>query len=556
MIKGDFDRVVLICLVCLQGLMASAFYFREVAWYPAAHWDQSGFLEQAYHLQERVFSRSPLELLRAVWTGGHVNGLLLPIEGALSGIVLGGTRFPQLAVNFVFFIVLQLFVFKLGKEIFGARAYGYLLLGLVLAEASPWYWSGGLFDFRQDFSAYCLYGIWACAVLWSRTFADRRWSLAAGAIAGLLVLHRFLTIVYLTPVFFGIIVLFVGLALKWRTKSEFASATHRRLCNSVLTTFILFLVSLPFLLRNWPAIYNYYGRHVLSSEGSVRAAEVGVFNLADSLWFYPNSLLSDHLGTTFLWAAFIAIVIPFLALALQKLRKGTSANTALAAEPFYGVCFLFLAILVPIAILTLDTAKSPCVVNIVGVPISLLVAAFASLLGSKLSSNLRSGLIGLAAALVMILGLYNELFFLTQHLPDYPRREDLKRFGELDKWLVTYATSRNWRHPRISFDGMFDLLQAAAITSSGYEQTGDLVDFKTQLGVGIMGVNRNKVLSALADSDLVVLTTIPKEGVYPFSESMRQLWPEMKSWCDVKMDVAKIQTFSDFTATVYVRRGP
>jgi hypothetical protein len=61
-------------------------------------------------------------------------------------------------VNFLFFVGLQLFAFNLGKYTFGNRAYGYLLVGLILCEASPWYWPGGLFDFRQDFSAYCLYG--------------------------------------------------------------------------------------------------------------------------------------------------------------------------------------------------------------------------------------------------------------------------------------------------------------------------------------------------------------------------------------------------------------
>jgi hypothetical protein len=558
MIKSDrFDRCFLISLVGLQVLLASAFYFRELAWYPAPCWDQSVFLEAAYHLEERVFTHSPLELLRALWTHDNVNGLLLPIEGALSGIVLGGARFPQLAVNFVFFLVLQLFAFETGKEVFGRRAYGYMLLGLILGEASPWYWSGGLFDFRQDFSAYCLYGIWGCAVLRSRTFTNRRWSLGAGAIAGVLVLHRFLTIVYLTAVFFGLIAVLAGLGLPWCRKSEFASATRNRLGNSVLAMLILFLVSLPFLVRNWAGIYDYYVvGHVLSGEKNVRAAAVGVFNLGDNLWYYPHSLLFDHLGPTFLWAAFIAIVIPSLALALQKLGKGPGGITRLAVEPFYGACFLILAILVPIAVLTFDTAKSACVVSIVGVPVALLMVTCASSLGSQLSHNLKSGLISVSAVVVMLLGLYNELFFLTRHLPNYAQREDLKRFGELDKWLANYAIKRNWRHPKISFDVISDLLQSDIIISSGYEQTRELVDFQTLLGSGIMSVNRDEVFSSLADSDLVVLTTKEKSGVYPFWESIRQLWPEMRSWCDINMDVAMTETFSDFTATVYVRRGP
>jgi hypothetical protein len=103
---------------------------------------------------------------------------------------------------------------------------------------------------------------------------------------------------------------------------------------------------------------------------------------------------------------------------------------------------------------------------------------------------------------------------------------------------------------------LLDLLQSTAITSSGYEQTGELVDFETELGEDIMSLSRDKVFSFLSDSDIVVLTTKPKIGTYPVLESIRQIWPDMKSWCDHNMDMVKTETFSDFAATVYVRRGP
>src|SRR5579864_8771792 len=125
--RKHFDRNFLIVLVCVQALMASAFYFRELASYPPRYWDQTNFLQQAYHLEENVLRWGPYELLKAFWDRhGDVNGLLLPIEGAISGIVFGGTRFPQLLVNFVFFVALQVFAFNTGKRTFGNRAYGYL----------------------------------------------------------------------------------------------------------------------------------------------------------------------------------------------------------------------------------------------------------------------------------------------------------------------------------------------------------------------------------------------------------------------------------------------
>jgi hypothetical protein len=551
-----FDRVFLIGLVCLQAFMASAFYFREIAWYPAPHWDQSGFLAEAYNLEERVFAHGPLEVVKALWSGDDDNGLLLPIEGAVSGIVFGGTRFPQLLVNFLFFAGLQLFAFTTGKRILGNRAYGYLLLGLILCEASPWYWSGGLFDFRQDFSAYCLFGVWTCAVLRSGTFAEWRWSIAAGAIAGILVLHRYLTMVYLIAVLSSLMALFIGLLLIGRGKPNLPGPVRQRLRNLGSSILVLLLVSLPFLIRNWQALYEYYVvGHLLSGEKTVRAAEAGVLNLADHLLFYPRSLLFDHLGLTFILAVFCAIALALLTL-LPRKPEQPRRNISSSLAPLYGVCFLSLTILLPMAVLTLDISKSPCVVNIVAVPVALLIVWLLSLLSSLSSHPWKSKFAGLATALVMLFGLYNVAFFLTVHLPDYGQREDFKRFGELDKWLVTYAVGRHWREPKISFDGFFDLLQSSAITTTGYEQAGEYVDFDTKLGADIMSFSRDEVFSLLADSDFVVLTTKPKTGVYPFWESIRQVWPEMKSWCDQNLDVAKTETFSDFVATVYVRRGP
>jgi len=46
---------------------------------------------------------------------------------------------------------------------------------------------GGLFDFRIDFAAYSLYGIWAAPSLESKLFLDFRWAIGAGLVGGFLV---------------------------------------------------------------------------------------------------------------------------------------------------------------------------------------------------------------------------------------------------------------------------------------------------------------------------------------------------------------------------------
>jgi hypothetical protein len=56
------------------------------------------------------------------------------------------------------------------------------------------------------------------------------------------------------------------------------------------------------------------------------------------------------------------------------------------------------------------------------------------------------------------------------------------------------------------------------IVASGFEQTREFIDFRPGLANGsdIMGVDRSQALSLLAKSDFVILTTLPKEGIYPF----------------------------------------
>jgi hypothetical protein len=61
-----------------------------------------------------------------------------------------------------------------------------------------------LFDFRMDFIAYCLFGVWVCAALRSGLFLDWRWAIATGLLAALLVANRFLTIIYLLGIIAGL----------------------------------------------------------------------------------------------------------------------------------------------------------------------------------------------------------------------------------------------------------------------------------------------------------------------------------------------------------------
>jgi hypothetical protein len=551
----SFDRRLLFILIALEAVVFFNFYYREVAWYPAQHYDQNAYLFQAYELDERVFSKSLGAFFTALRSNENPSGLLLPIEGALAGLLIGGTRLPQLLVLFISFCALQVFAFATAQAVWGRRAYGYLLLGLILCQTTAWSFAGGLFDFRMDFVAYCLYGIWTCAVVRSNLFLERRWAIGCGLIGAFLVLHRFITIIYLLGVCagFALACLLVGLFL--RGDPDLPERLKRRLLNLALAAVILIVLASPVLLVNWGAIHDYYVLgHATGQEKYVRATEFGVHDLVGNLLFYPKSIVKDHLGRTFLRASLLAIAIGAIARLLSRGRNAVVSTAPSRTETYLlRNIFLLGSVLGPVIVLTVDISKSPVVGGIVGVPVALFVVALSASDPRELESNFRRTLIVACGVVIFVFGLSTQFQHACRHLPEYAQRKNLEKVADLDRWLVRYANDYDWHNPRISFDVISGWFNSRAITVSGYEQSHMLIDFGTLLGGGIMGVERPEALSMLANSDFAILTTIQKEGVYPFYEHISRYWSDLKAWADLHMIVARTVPFDRFTATIYVR---
>jgi hypothetical protein len=580
-----FDGIILLLLIVFEALLCYNFYSREIAWYPPSNFDQTAYLTSAYEIQKGIQTKGLSELAQAIFGKGHSTGLLLPIEGALSGIAIGGARLPQLLVLFLTFAALQVVAFFTARTVFASRAYAYALLGLILCQLTPWYWSGGLFDFRMDFSAYCLYGIWACAVFRSNLFLDRPWAIGCGLAGAFLVLHRFLSLVYILGVTVGFAGFCLVIALFWRGNRDLARRMWRRFYNLVLSGATVVLIVAPFLIRNWPWIHQYYivPRNVVGG-ARVRALQEGISGFHEQLLFYPKSILWDHLGSTFLWAAVIVIGVSLVVGWFRRLESSDRTAPAFGhGETFLlQIIFLLGAIVCPLLVLINDTDKSPIVGGIIGVPVALLVVALAgriapSFTGRK-SSSAGKLVFGCSLAIFAV-GVANVFGHLGQHLPEYAQRRDLQRLVELDKWLVDYANDHQWRDPVISFDALSPWLNAGGISAIGFEQSGKLVVFHPGLGDGIVKIDRSEALTRLANSEVLILTTQPKTEVssdglsleasnaalqkfpalrqhlFPFYENMAQYRDDLKAWAAKNMILAKTVSFDNFVATIYVSEG-
>jgi hypothetical protein len=558
-VSRDFDRTFLFLLFVFEALVFWTVYNREIAWGPPLYFDQAHYLVRAYELQEEVLGHGLGRLWKAISSPGHPTGVALPVEGALCGLIIGGARFSQLCVNLVLFLVLQGSAFYAARSIWGRRFDGYMLLGLILCQATAWVGAGGLFDFRIDFAAYCLYGVWTCFSLRSKLFLNRTWAILCGLVSALLVWHRFITSAYLAAV----LVEFTAAGIVVRALAGRDNALRQRMTvrlkNLGISCLTLAFLAGPILLVNSGSIWNYYfGGHVAGEEKYIRARDVGVHDLVGHLLFYPRSIIADHCGPIF-WLAFITAIAAAAAAQLVVRTRKVQPTSSFDESFVLQVVFLFGSILGPILILTADILKSQIVGGIVGVPMALLVTGLVNRVWpnqsgypSRLALNLFAG----STLFVLSLGIVNQLSRASRHSPEFADQVHLKELTELDQWLVSRAAQYRWKNPTISFDCISGSLNAEAITAIGFEKSGQFVRFQSLLGSSIFKRSREEALGLLQKSDFVILTSPRRPGNFPFTGAIETYWPDLKDWADKHLVLARTQRFDagyPYTATIYVR---
>ncbi|HEV8268887.1 MAG TPA: hypothetical protein VGR00_11650, partial [Thermoanaerobaculia bacterium] len=287
--RGLSARLGLALLLVLELALFLRHARREIVpFYPTRH-DQATYLGEAYETREAIRAEG---LGRGLATGiarSTPNGILLQAEGAFFSAFSGSTRLAALGVNFLLFTLLQIVVFGTLLRRANDTLAAFAGVGLLLTAGTPFFWAGGLFDFRLDFAAFCLFGVFVSLVVRSGFFESPGFSFAAGLVGALLVMHRFIAVVFVA----GILGLFAILTV-------FSRGEARRFRGALIAGLGLLLAA-PALLANASAIRSYYVvNHVLGGDKAIRAAQQGITSLGRSLLFYPRSAAFHHAGPAFL----------------------------------------------------------------------------------------------------------------------------------------------------------------------------------------------------------------------------------------------------------------
>lgn len=555
----------ILVLLAVQFGLWRQFCLREVTWAYPSNFDQLAYLEQSYQTYDRILQHG---LVTGLEEGmgmkfGHLPmnaaGATLHLQAALLYLVAGPSRLAALSLNFIYWAAFQLALVGTLRWLTGRWGATFLGLGLLLTLISPFFPTGGsLFDFRLDFIAFCLFGIFICAVIRSNLFADWRWSAAVGAVGAVLGTFRFITLAYVL----GIFVVFAAcLAVQWVARWRDLPGqriVQRRIFGMLVAGAVIALLVAPVLWHHREAIRSYYGLHVSGQEKSLRAEQSGTTTLAADVRFYWTSLSRDHVGNGF-WI--VSGIVLALAIAAATIRGPAGEQSPESLDVPAAVAFLAACVLVPYLILTRDDAKSPIVGDVMAPPIVWLVLlAVLLLLGAARRGTLwpvARNVMWSAAGLAMLAAIYQQFSeYSRQSLLGHYRPETEKVDAMWDR-MADDCQLLGWKSPAIAPDAMLDFLTPKVLTILDYEKHGVLLDAGSAIG-RLEAYDAKELYDRLAMSDFAIITrnTGPATFEFPFDRQMRQWHGDILKWCRqnmVELEHDQLGMPFDRDVTVFIR---
>src|SRR3981081_3702367 len=353
---GSKRRIHTVLLIALFAVEAMIFYVhvaRDIAPFYPSNFDQLSYYLATYDLTSAFHARGPSVFVGELLQPTSATGTTFVLEGALLSLIGGENRTAILSINLVYLLALQFVFFVVIRTRTGRIDLAWIGMDFLLSLSTLFIGAVSIYDYRIDFSAFCLYGIWTCLLVWSRLFLRTTRALVVVAIGILLVYSRFFTIIYVAGVLGTLLA--INTYVIWRNPSPYRTAVAaRRIRNILLSGTIIAVICGARLFLSRAAIYDYYVvGHVLGEEKFIRAHELGIYTVAGHLFCYPKSIREKHVGLlTLLMAGALA------GWSLWSDRVTTSELFTRPRRFRQEFITLGLATLIPVAILTINVSES------------------------------------------------------------------------------------------------------------------------------------------------------------------------------------------------------
>lgn len=527
--RRHIHLALLIALCVAEATIFYAHVARDVAPFYPPRFDQLSYYLLTYDLLGAFHANGSRAFVDELLQPGNPTGTTFVLQGALLSLIGGANRTTILSINLLYFLGLQFVLFAVVRSRIGRIDFAWAGIALLLSSATVIQAAGGIYDYRIDFSAMCLYGIWTCLVVWCGAFRHTDRSLIVALAGILLVYSRFFTIIYIGGVLGALLAINFYMLLRASTPER--NAAKRRVINILFSGALVAAACLPRLYLSRDAIYGYYLiGHVLGEEKYIRAHELGLYSVAGHLLYYPKSILVRHVGLlTWLIAGSLA------GWSLWHDRR--AASEMLGRLHLFGHEFvaLGLAVLIPMAALTANVSKSPVVGGIVTVPILLAMVLFGAALwprGTVIKPTRARAISVSAVAVAIALAAFA---IRGTSSKDLALRADLERIKLLARSVATYALENNLDRLSVSTDRVVDYQNVGTIKLASIELLHRHLDVDGLLGHGAYGIfatSREDALRLLADSDVIVLTdpVTDRSHPYPMNTKIKEYWDELWQW--------------------------
>ncbi len=577
---GVYMPTVFYCILFLLFLAEySLFKFyviNEVNPYYPPYFDQAYFLRETYYLYEQIRSAG----YRLAWIPilvkklflSDAQGNIIHSQTNLFLLLAGPSRFAAMLPNLFYFLTLQLTVFVVIKKTSGRYIFSFIALGLLLSVAYPFFFAGSLFDYRLDFVAFCMYGIFVSAIVGSDSFLHRRWAVVATLVASLLVLFRHVTIVYVWGLYFSLIV-FILISYYFNKSENYKRESTLRIKRIIASGLAVFAVMTPFLWLSRVDIYNYYGKfHVLGGDKGFRLKRAGVYDTLSYVLYYPKSLVI-HLGPLAIYITIFLLLFSLVLILIRVYRgrkfSSEKLDTSEIERPFFSkenFVFMLLSILLPIFIVTFDYNKSPVVAAIVILPIVLITVwtlcyTWLRITGEDSSygpfwSRIGKGstaVLVLSTIIIFILGLNHQVTSYNMHTELY-QHDNKKLISKMYLDIGDYCLEKGIEEPLIAFDRIVDYLTNDGITAVYFENRAVFMNVRHTLGNSLVGVTWQEAKKAIRSSDIVIFSkTEPGITYFPFDVSIDKIRPELNKLITSEFKLFREYSFDEKIFGVYVR---
>jgi hypothetical protein len=563
-------------LSLLFAAEAVVFYVQmvdQIAPFFPKNFDQTSYINYTYRLFETIRDHGWASILSEIAHPSTPSGTALIVQGAVIAFFGGPNRTALASLNLIYFIILQLVVFQTIRVRTRNIYLALVAIALLLSMPTIFNSAGGIFDFRMDFAAFCLYGIWTCLIVWSRCLAQVRITAVLTAVAVLLIATRSFTVIYIGGVLIGLLIHSIVGIRRAANQVSRDRAVHRAR-NIFWSGALVAIATFPLLFAARQQLYEkYVVGHFLNEEKYIRAEEMDVHSIAGHILFYPKSILTDHIGQPALW---LILVLVGLSIAGASWANGGQPRQIAKRLCHYLSEFVALGLttIIPIALLTIDIAKSTVVGGIVVVPILLaaILAIGTILLSARVtpppttgvrltyesrlvSRTIKESLPFIACVSILIFSISAFLTHASVRQHEMSR-SDLEEVRSINELIASAAIQFGRREPTMSIDRVVDYLNTGTVALAAYERFRHRLDFRRgMLGENIFAIPRDNALRMVADSDFFVLTdpVHGRESPYPMNVEIQKYWNELRIWALQNMVVLDSREISGISHWVFAK---